>query len=289
LTTRTRSDSLDPRPRDVPRILPAGQHYGSIVGRWSGDGFTVFHALYPASVRYPTHGNEQASLIFLESGHCTKRINARDLELGRGSMVFLPSAHLHANWFPVATTFLAADIAESMLTRLREAGTPLTDHALFAAADARELGTRLRRELAEVDSMSPLILESILLNALASAARGRVSRRLRRPPWLARVKELLHDRALAPLRLCEIAAEVGVHAGHLSREFRRYFGIVPGEYMRRLRIDHAARQLADSDAPIAEIACGSGFNDHAHFARAFRRATGLSPREHRRLARTRAG
>jgi AraC-like DNA-binding protein len=271
----------------VPPILPAGQHYGSIVGRWSGEGFTVFQARYPASARYPTHGNEQASLIFLESGHCTKRINARSLELRRGSMVFLPSARLHANWFPVTTTFLAADIAESMLARLRDAGTPLTDHALLAGADARELGTRLRRELAESDAVSPLILESILLNALASAARGRVSRRLRRPPWLVRVKELLHDRALAPLRLGEIAHEVGVHPGHLSREFRRHFGIVPGEYVRRLRIDHAARQLIDTDAPISQIACAAGFNDQAHFARAFRRAMGLSPRAHRRLTRTR--
>lgn len=273
----------------MPHILPAGQHYGSIVRRWSGEGFTLFCARYPASVRFPTHGNEQASLIFLDSGHCTKQINNRDLELGRGSMVFLPPARLHANWFPVATTFLAADIAASMVARLRDAGTPLTEHALLAAGDARELGTRLRRELAETDAVSPLVLESILLNALASATRGRTSRRLRRPPWLVQVKELLHDRALAPLRLGEIAAEVGVHAGHLSREFRRYFGIVPGEYVRQLRIDHAARELTDSDAPIAEIAAAAGFTDQAHLARAFRRATGRSPREHRRLARTRPG
>ena len=273
----------------MPPILPAGQHYGTIARRWSGDGFAVFQAFYPANGWYPTHGNEQASLIFLERGHCTKSINARDLELGCGSMLFLPSARLHANRFPVATTFLAAEIAEPLLGRLRDAGTPLTDHAQLAPGDARDLGARLRRELAETDSVSSLVLESILLNALASAARSHPPRRIRRPLWLLRVKELLHDRALEAPRLGEIAATVGVHPGHLSREFRRFFGVVPGEYVRQLRIDFAARQLVESDAPLGEIAFAAGFADQAHFARAFRRAMGRAPRDHRRLARMRAG
>ena len=122
-----------------------------------------------------------------------------------------------------------------------------------------------------------------------SASRETVNVRIRRPPWLVQVKDLLHDRALAPPRLGEIAAAVGVHPGHLSREFRRFFGIVPGEYVRRLRIDFAARQLADTEASIAEIAFAAGFTDQAHFSRLFRRMIGHSPREHRRLARTRAG
>jgi AraC-like DNA-binding protein len=125
--------------------------------------------------------------------------------------------------------------------------------------------------------VSALVLESILLNALASAARSRTPRGLRRPPWLVRAKELLHDRALEAPRLDDIARTVGVHPGHLSREFRRFFGVVPGEYLRQLRVDHAARQLAETDAPMLEIALGAGFADQAHFARAFRRAMGHSP------------
>jgi AraC family transcriptional regulator len=269
----------------MPRILPAGQHYGTIVPQWSGDGFAVVRAHYAERARYPTHGNERASLIFLDSGHCTKRMSTRSLELGLGSMTFLPSARLHADWFPVATTFLAADIGEAMLGRLRDAGTPLTEHAQLPPVDARELGARLRRELACPDSVSPLILESILLHALASAARSRAPRRLRRPPWLDRVKQLLHDRALEAPRLGDIAAAVGVHPGHLSREFRRFFGVVPGEYVRQLRIEFAARQLAETDAPIVDVSCAAGFTDPAHFARAFRRLTGHSPRDHRRLTR----
>lgn len=269
-----------------PQILPAGQHYGLLSHRWAGEGFELYDARYAAMMRFPTHGNELASLIFVTSGRCTKRIGAREVELTRGDMVFLPSALLHSDCFPEATTFLAAEVSNSVLERVRETGSSDAGYARLAAHDARDLGARLRRELTETDSASPLILESILLNAMGCAVRGGSTRRLRRPPWLSRVMEVLHERALEPLHLHDVAAEVGVHPGHLSREFRRFFGIVPGEYVRRLRIEFAAQQLTESDASLTEIALAAGFADQAHFSRAFRRATGNTPRAYRQLTST---
>ncbi len=271
---------------NVPRILPAGEHYGTTARRWVGDGFALHVVSYAANARYALHGNERASLLFLDRGHCRKRVGAGDLELANGAAVFLPPALLHADWFPTATTFFAAELTDPLLFRLAEAGARLDDHVQLAPHAARELIARLRRELAESDTASPLVLESVLLHALVSASRSRAAPHSRRPPWLIRVRELLHDRALGSLRLGEIAAAVDVHPGHLSREFHRCFGVAPGEYVRHLRIEYAARRLADSDAPLGEIALAAGFADHAHFARAFRRATGRTPREHRRLART---
>jgi AraC family transcriptional regulator len=268
----------------VPDILPAGEHYGSTLHRWSSEGFAVFHAAYTRA-HYEIHGNERASLIFVESGHCTKHVGTRHLELAGGTMWYLPPAWLHAVSFPVATTFIAAEVAGDLLERLRAAGSPLTMHAQLAAPAAREMGARLRREIRESDAVSALVFEGILLNALALAARSRTPRRVRRPPWLSRARELLHARALAPLRLRDIAAAVDVHPGHLSREFDRFFGVGPGEYVRQLRVEYAAGQLADTDTPMVEIALAAGFTDQAHFSRAFRRATGRSPREHRQLSR----
>src|SRR5262245_12152196 len=98
LTARTRSDIVDP----VPRILPAGQHHGTAVRRCAGDGFAVFHVRYARGARYPVHGNERASLVFLDRGHCTKRVGSRELELPRGTMLFLPAARMQADSFPLA-------------------------------------------------------------------------------------------------------------------------------------------------------------------------------------------
>ena len=50
-----------------------------------------------------------------------------------------------------------------------------------------------------------------------------------------------------------------------------------GEYVRALRIERAARELVDTDTPIAEIGLRFGFFDQSHFSRVFKRHTGLTP------------
>ena len=60
-----------------------------------------------------------------------------------------------------------------------------------------------------------------------------------------------------------------------------------GEYLRRLRIDRAAEQLATGSQPLAEIALAAGFADQSHFSNVFRRRVGMSPSAYRREVRGR--
>jgi AraC family transcriptional regulator len=107
------------------------------------------------------------------------------------------------------------------------------------------------------------------------------------PPWLEEAKDLLNDRFLEGLSLVQIADEIGVHPSHLSRTFRRHFGLTLGDYVRSLRIDHAIRQLAATDRPIGHIAATAGFSDHAHFSRECKKRLGMTPVELRRSVRMR--
>jgi AraC family transcriptional regulator len=68
---------------------------------------------------------------------------------------------------------------------------------------------------------------------------------------------------------------------HLAREFRRAFGASVGEYVRRLRIDYACRELAATGRSVTEIAFDAGFSSHSHFTAAFRRVTGTTPTRYR--------
>jgi AraC-like DNA-binding protein len=52
-------------------------------------------------------------------------------------------------------------------------------------------------------------------------------------------------------------------------------------------VEEAARRLADTDQPLAEIALACGFCDQSHLTRTFRRRTGLTPGAWRRAARER--
>ena len=87
--------------------------------------------------------------------------------------------------------------------------------------------------------------------------------------------------------LAELARPAGVHPAHLARSFRRWYGCTPGHYLRRRRLEEAARLLATTDRPVVEIALGLGFYDQAHLTRRFRRPHGLSPARFRRACRRR--
>ena len=72
-----------------------------------------------------------------------------------------------------------------------------------------------------------------------------------------------------------------MHPVHLARVFRRHHGCSMGEYARRLRVERAAEALTSTGLPIGRIAHRTGFADHSHLSRTFRRMTGESPSEYR--------
>jgi AraC family transcriptional regulator len=62
-------------------------------------------------------------------------------------------------------------------------------------------------------------------------------------------------------------------------------GVSPHRYVSQRRLKSAMAMLAIGKLPLSEIAHRSGFSSQASFNRAFRRATGMTPGDYRRLVR----
>jgi AraC family transcriptional regulator len=137
-----------------------------------------------------------------------------------------------------------------------------------------------------MDATAPLAIEGLLLELVASASRLREQNgSSRRPRWLEDARDRIHVELAARPSLSGLAESVGVHPVTLARAFRRAFGCTVGEYVRSLRVERAARQLADTELSLAEIALAAGFSDQSHFSNLFRHHTGLSPSKFRRVVR----
>ena len=95
----------------------------------------------------------------------------------------------------------------------------------------------------------------------------------------------IDEHAHEEIDLAAAGRETGLSAFHFLRLFARIVGVTPHQYLIRARLRRAARQLADGDLPITDIAFEIGFGDLSNFVRTFHRAAGVSPREFRRLAR----
>jgi AraC family transcriptional regulator len=142
------------------------------------------------------------------------------------------------------------------------------------------IALQLRRELRHPDDVSALAVEGWVLALLAEASRARRHHE-GGPAWLRAVRAQLHDRFAETLTLDELAAGAAVHPVHLARTFRRWTGSSIGEYVRRLRIEWACRELLRGDVDLAALAVACGFSSQSNFTRAFRAITGTTPAAYR--------
>jgi AraC-like DNA-binding protein len=90
---------------------------------------------------------------------------------------------------------------------------------------------------------------------------------------------LIAQRLDSDVSLADLATQAGGHPDALGASFRRRFGLTPVAYRLRLRLQLAGKLLLGNRVTVAEAAKAVGFNDPAYFARVFKRAHGLSPRD----------
>lgn len=80
--------------------------------------------------------------------------------------------------------------------------------------------------------------------------------------------------------VAEVAEMAGVSVRSLQRKLSGA-GLSYSDLLGAARFENAARLLRDTDAKIIEVAFSSGYADPAHFTRAFRRLSGVTPRDYR--------
>ena len=85
-------------------------------------------------------------------------------------------------------------------------------------------------------------------------------------------------------RIGVTASAIGTSIRALQRRLAEG-GLSYGRLVAQARFDTAVHLLQGTDATVLDIALDLGYSDHAHFTRAFRRWTGVAPREFRRASR----
>ena len=257
--------------------------------RWrTMSAFSIREFSQPPNRRLPWHEHREASICFVLSGSYLERIGGVERACAAHSMVFKPASERHADQFGrMGGRCLLIEIDSGRLDGI-EPLTPVTARPRFVRnATLAALGSRIYREFVWGDDLSPLAVEALVLEVLVEASRAVMIEPARlRPRWLRQAHDLIHDRFCQPLTLSSIAGAVGVHPSHLARTFRRRYRRSIGEYVRKLRIERAVTELADTDAPLAAIGLRSGFFDQSHFSRVFKLHTGMTPAQFRAASQT---
>lgn len=102
------------------------------------------------------------------------------------------------------------------------------------------------------------------------------------PELIGRIKSYLDENYAQSLSLDILSAKFNVSKFHMSREFKKYVGKSPNDYLIDRRLERARELLLDSDAGIAEIAAEVGVPNTNHFLYLFKKREGMTPTAYRK-------
>lgn len=96
-------------------------------------------------------------------------------------------------------------------------------------------------------------------------------------------KQYIYDHFSMNITLESVSEQIGFNPAYFSTLFKKETGKNFLEYVTELRIKKAKNYLMQTDYDIAEIASSVGYGDLKYFSKLFKKNTGLSPSEFRKL------
>lgn len=95
------------------------------------------------------------------------------------------------------------------------------------------------------------------------------------------VREYIEQHLGDPISRADLAGQVYLSEGYLSRIFLKETGISLPNYIAERRIEKAKEYLENSALPVSRIATEVGYNNFSYFSKTFRELTGCTPNEYR--------
>jgi AraC-like DNA-binding protein len=276
------------------------------VAAWQPGVIEVFHARY-AKHEYPAHTHDAWTLLIVDDGGVSYRLEHREHSACGATVTFLPPYLPHdgrtvgSEGLRKRVLYLDRALFDDCLVG------PAADHPDLDDPLLRDRLGRLHDVLAsgegedlEADSRLALIRDRLYRHLDRRPNRGSdqspdhgpdrgpdrrsAAPRAARESALARgLRELLDEHTVDGMRLDAAAELLQAHPVQLVRAFSREYGLPPHRYLTGRRVELARRLLLEG-VPPADVAVMTGFYDQSHLTRHFKRLVGVSPAYFGRLS-----
>lgn len=95
------------------------------------------------------------------------------------------------------------------------------------------------------------------------------------------IDKYIQDNIFNEISIDSLAKLIGISKYYFLKEFRKYKGITPYQYILHKKLETSKNLLGKSGKPIIEIAYDLGFSDQSHLNKLFKKYYGLSPKKFR--------
>lgn len=101
------------------------------------------------------------------------------------------------------------------------------------------------------------------------------------PNYIQSMQEFMESNFNSNLKLDLLSKKFAINKYQLSREFKRFIGFSPNDYLINRRVSHAKNQLRYTDLSVREIAEEVGIENVSHFINLFKKREGMTPLKYR--------
>ena len=259
--------------------------------------FQGLHLYRRSSPLQLLHGVSEPSVAVIAQG-------SKEVLLGENRYRYGPSQYLLATVeLPTIRRVLEASKERPYLSLRLELASSLVGEVLVEAghtsppgpADVRAIAvspldvplldafvrlTRLLDAPAEAPVLLPLITREIIYRLLMGEQGGRL-RHLALlggyTPHIARAVQRLRQDFDQPLRIEQMARELGMSVSGLRQHFKAVTALSPSQFQKQLRLQEARRLMLGEDLDAASAAYRVGYHDASHFNREYKSLFGVPP------------
>jgi AraC family transcriptional regulator len=263
--------------------LQTGQFYGQTTETIYLDGVTLTDTEYTKE-KVDWHYHKNAYFTFILQGKLIEENKKETYNCSAGTLLFHNWQEPHFNIKPTGfTRGFHIEMEQKWIDNFSFDLNNLQGNIHILDPSIKFLLYKIFKETKINDDTTPLSLQSLLLQTLASLQLKQETLIKSKPLWVTKVNEILHDQISEKHSLIELSGTLGIHPVHLSRDFSKHFQCSLGEYIRKLKIEKSLSLLSDKKHSLIDIAFECGFSDQSHFIRSFKEITGINPSAYRKL------
>ena len=254
----------------------------------------LHHGSFKLDINMEPYGTDQECFLFLNSGELHS-LRSVSMDFDEEAVVFSPSMLLFQDYDSIDESILLP-LTQNKLTfpRFLDQTSPFFSafHSCYqqiSSIFSQSNETRITGEqiltgnvISQLQIKAGLLqLIGILMEAgLMRQSPGAESQKI---TAIKTVLSYVTDHYQEKLYVQDLAAQVNMNEQYFCRFFKCSIGKTPIDYINDYRLNKVIRLLETGDAPVTEICLECGFNNMGNFQRLFKRKTGTTPLQYRKL------
>lgn len=253
------------------------------------NGVSITYNLPDESFTYNMHMHSFFEIEIILNGSGKTICNNKTYELKSGLVSFLTPTDFH-KYLPATDMYLIRIhfTLESVDFSFLESFYNLKNNVIYLNDEQFERITTLCHLLKNNtfegqagDIFASQVLQT-LLHSLKNEFENASSSYENLPSSIQKAIIYIHSHFQENPKLKDIASSLFLSKNYFCSLFKEFMGESYKDYIRKLKLNHAANLLLYSDLPITQIALSCGYDTQSNFNRDFKTFFGISPRDMRK-------